>query len=128
MSRFREIKRKARRDLHQEMAVPALYRVTPNDEWEELTVRIHHHFARIGDGEGLETMRRQDVGSRLIFLRSDLPESTGIPTRGAQVSVGEGEAYTVQPAAEPDDEFVTAFVSTLSAAACAGFPVPSEPC
>lgn len=125
MSRFRDIVRKSRRDLHREMSIPALY-IVGDDEPVEVDVRLHRHIATFGDVEGLEAPRRREVAEKILFLIEQLPTSK--PKRNAIVSVEPGEAYRVGDVEPADDEFIHAHVTPMSATDAAGLPVPEVRC
>ncbi len=122
-----EIKRPARRALHDTFKVPALYLATPTATPVVVGVRVHTQFAPQGDlqGSGQGWAQRQDVTPKLIFQRSEQQ-----PAQAAFVSVALGEAYTISSVLPPDDEFVTAVVSRMTQAQIdktwsTGQPVPS---
>jgi len=118
----RDIIRAARRDLHAELQVPALYLTSKTDEDPTpINVRFRVHQKSItGFQAGAFAIETADAPPRLRF---DLLEIT--PVRGAFVSVAAGEAYRIDRVGEKDDEFVDADVIRLSAADAAGLPVPA---
>lgn len=122
-----DIKRPARRAIHDKFKVPALYLVNPAATPVAVGVRVHTKFQALGDldGGGAGWAEREEMTPRLIFQRSEMQ-----PARGALVSVEPGEMYRVEVALPPDDEFVTAQVVVLSAGEIAklfpgGQPVPA---
>lgn len=122
---IRDIKRSARRDLHREMAVPALYLVPDGDGWlapVPCTVRLHTKFQALGDAKGtnFHYAEREEETPKAVLLRDDV----SAPTRGCVISVEAGEAYRIDHAAEPDDEFVTVTILRLAAEEAVGLPVP----
>lgn len=127
MNHLRDIKRKARRDLHREMSVPALYIAAPGDAGVPISVRVHTKFDALGikDAENGLAVRRESK-PKLIFMRDELAEKGITPKRLAVVSVEPGEAYKLDNADAPDDITVTYFVTVLQANDTAGLPVPEE--
>lgn len=123
-----EIKRPARRALHDKAKVPALYLATPAEAPTSVGVRVHTKFQTVGDlsGGGSGWAQMQDVTPRLIFQRSEMQ-----PAQGGFVSVEPGELYQISNVRPPDDEFVTVEVTQMSAAQIdklfpGGQPVPSS--
>lgn len=125
MNTLREIKRKARMALHDAMQVAALYLLeteTPG-EYDEtpVDIRVHTQFDALGDlkGTNFQYAERVEVSPRLVFLIEQVT-----PVRGAIVSVELGEAYLVDHVQPPDDKFIIAEVTRLSAVKAAGLPLP----
>lgn len=118
---IRDIKRKARRDLHQAMSVPALYIAYTGAEPVPCTVRVHTHTAPVGQLAGFAgAAERLETAPKLRFDRSEV----AAPARTAIVSVEPGEAYRISNPHPADDAFVFADVTRLSAAEATGLPVP----
>ena len=122
-----EIKRPARRALHEKMKIPALYLATSAGTPVPVGVRDHTKFNALGElkGGGAGWAEMQDVTPRLIFQRSEMQ-----PANGAFVCVELGEVYQINNARPADDEFVTVEVTRLSDKQIlqvfpAGHPVPS---
>lgn len=149
MTDWRSIKRKARREVHETLQVRALYltRGAPPtnpyepedleyDTWTlppgpyynepvEVLVRIHTEFnLRIGDmkGTNFHYAERQEAVPTIIFRRDQVP----LPEAKAVVSIAEGEAYEISNVLPPDDIFIRAEVTRLSANRTEGLPVPEE--
>jgi hypothetical protein len=125
MSSFRDIKRKARRDLHREMQVPALYMLSRDDENPRLVhVRLHTKFVELGDQKGTNFLsaERLDIEPRIIFMRDEV----NVPARNAIISVVTGEAYYVDRTEPADDITIKAYVVEMTVADAAGLPVPGE--
>lgn len=121
MASFRDIKRKARRALHQKMLVPALYIV--GDSAPVLVhVRVHTKFDALGDmkGTNFNYAERQDVLPRLLFMRDEV----AMPARGAYVSISATEAYTIDHTDPADDISITAFVTPVLASEFAALDLP----
>lgn len=121
-----EIKRPARRALHDKFKVRALYFATPAGTPVPVGVRVHTKFKALGnlDGGGAGWAEMQDTTPRLIFQRSEMQ-----PAQGALISVEPGELYQVGNVRPADDEFVTADVAEMTPAQIArlfpgGQPVP----
>lgn len=122
MASHREHKRNGRRQLHQRLAVPAVY-VAPDSTQTECSVRLHTIFPAIGGDieNGYQYgAERFDQTPRLVFLISEVPS----PARGGIVSVEAGEAYRIDSIREPDDITVTANVIRLTGEDTAGLPLP----
>ena len=124
MGGFRDIKRKARRDLHRGMRVPALYLVSRADPNPiPCFIRPHTKYDNVGgqfhaygpDGEFSEAI------PKLVIDRLEIPA----PTRGAFVSVEPGEVYQISHTDPADGEFVKVHVTLLTNTN--GFPFPGIP-
>lgn len=127
MQAFRDIKRRARRDLHQRMRVPALYIATPGATPKAVHVRVHTKFEDSGDfsERDIGNALRHDKAPRLIFMIDELVAQGAYPlARNAIVSVEPGEAYRIGATEPPDDITITADVSPVPAAQTTGLPVP----
>lgn len=110
-NRFREMKRKARRDLHQHLEVPALYLLTPASTPVPCTVRVWTKWGALGQlpGNGGAWAEIQETAPKLIFV--DPPFA---PRKNALVSIERGEAYRIDNALPPDDISITAEVVRLN--------------
>lgn len=122
MPGFRDILRRGRRDVHKHLHVAALYIESADAEPVPCTVRVHKHFAALGDmkGTSFDYAEREEVTPKLILWREELPE----PRRNAIISVEAGEAYMIDHIGEPDDLTITATVTRMSQSDAAGLPVP----
>lgn len=120
MTGIRTHREAARRRVHDEFAVPALYRADPESDWAPVSVRIHTKVTKFGDLPGLETATFIDISPKMIFLVEDL--DGGAPQRGAFVSVVQGEAWRVGESDPADNITVTAAITRTSAAQAATFP------
>jgi hypothetical protein len=118
---MRDTKRRARRDLHREAQVPVLYLV--EGELPQLVgARVHTKFGALAGADApTYGASSQEAQPKIRFLRCDLA-----PVRNAVISVAAGEAYRIGMVEPPDDEFVYAHVSRLSAAECANLPIPDD--
>ena len=126
MASFRDIKRKARSDVHKHMRVTALYIPPASIDAAQTpipcTVRVHSKFAALGDmaGTNFGYAERSEILPRLLIWRAEIAQ----PVRGAIVSVEEGEAYSIDFVEPHDDLSITATVKRLSAEKSLGLPVP----
>lgn len=79
MQTFREIKRRARTQLHERMAEPALYLASPTATPVSVTVRLHLSFAAVGELLRGGFAERQEYTPRIVFLNSQVqPKHKGI--------------------------------------------------
>jgi hypothetical protein len=117
---LREQKAAARRDLHAEAAVPALYIYGAEDP-VDVTVRIHDKIALTGDIPGLATVPYHDEALHLRFLASEIAS----PKQGAIVSVVAGEAYRLGPSDPAHGETIDVQATRLAASEANGLPVPA---
>jgi hypothetical protein len=122
MTGFRDIKRKARRDLHQQAQVPAYYLTAPDAAAVLCHVRLHLTFGRVGDVKGAR-LYPAEMENDTPKIRFDLTEISA-PKRGGIVSIEAGEAYKIDRMDPVDDEFQTAEVVRLTAAEASGLPIP----
>ena len=122
MSGFREIRSKMRADVHESMAVAALYILSPGSTPIPISVRVHRADATHGglQGTNFHYGEREEED---VILRIGLAE-IATPLRGAIVSVAPGEAYRIDRRAANDLDFVNCPALTLDAVDCAGLPVP----
>ncbi len=119
-SRFRDLKRKARRTLHSHLEVPALYLATPSSDPVPCNVRLWTKWGAIGAmSEGWAEM--QEATPRIIFMIDEVPR----PRNLAVVSIEAGEAYRIDNTDRPDDITITAHVTRIPAGAeLDALPVP----
>lgn len=122
MASFRDIKRKARRDLHSVMRVPALYIATPTDDPVPVFVRVHQSFNALGDvkGTNLSYAERQEITPRIVLMRDEVDA----PVRDAVISVEAGEAYRIDHVLPADDISVTVEVIKMKTSETTGLPLP----
>lgn len=120
-----ELKRRARRQLHDAMSVPAFYFADPKDKasYVPIFVRVHYRFDPLGDmkGTNLEYAERQEVIPRIIFDNTEIT-----PQNNAVVSVRPGEAYQVDNILPPDDFTSTAEAPRMPRHLAALYPHPTE--
>ncbi len=125
MRSLRDIKRKARRDLHNQMKVAALYLAAPGDAGVSITVRIHTKWDALGiqNAENGLAVRRESK-PKLIFMLDEMQAAGVTVKRGAIVSVERGEAYKLDNAEAPDDITVTFIATAMSAEQTVDLPIP----
>ena len=123
MRSFRDIKRRARRDVHQHMRVPALYLATVGAVPVPCFVRVHTKFQALGDmkGTNFNYAEYEDITPRIILWREELPQ----PVRNAIISVEAGEAYQIDNVQPADDLTITAMVTAMDLSDTVGLPIPS---
>lgn len=111
MASFRDIKRRARRDVQNHMRVPALYLASFDAVPVPCFVRVHTKFQALGDmkGTNFNYAERGDITPRIILWREEIPQ----PVRNAIVSVEAGEAYYLDNIEPADDLTITAMVVKL---------------
>ncbi|MCQ4311696.1 hypothetical protein NAV33_07280 [Pseudomonas stutzeri] len=109
MASLREIKRKARMQLHALAAEPALYLAEPTAVPVGVTVRLHLSFNELGELLRGGFADRQEMTPRIIFMGSQVQPLH----RGIVVTKDLG-AYLVDNDLPPDDITITAEVSKLS--------------
>lgn len=124
MSRLRDIKRRARGDLHLEMSVPALYIPVPDATPVDITVRVwrKREDPVTGDLSSMPGAAQMIVSEDR--LRFDLSE-VAVLRRNAIVSVDAGEAYRIDYLYPADLGYQTARVIPLSADEATNLPVPA---
>lgn len=126
MQSIRDIKRKARLDLHNVMRVEAFYLPTPSADPVSIHVRVHAKWDAVAmetSGTG-KPVARQDRPTKLVFLQSELDAASITLQRKGIVSVEPGEAYVLDNAEAPDLLTVTWNVTQLRGSDLDGLPVP----
>jgi hypothetical protein len=123
MSALRTIKRQARRDLHDQMEIPAYYLRQAGAAPMLVHVRLWYAANRIGQVKG-SRIYPAEMENESDRLRFDLSEIGRTLENGAIVSLEAGEAYRIDNLLPPDDEFQTAEVSRMTGAETDGLPVP----
>lgn len=121
---FRDIKNQARKDLHHQLLVDALYLKSPLDtNPKKITVRVWTRWLEIAKMDGKWT-EFEDATPRIIFLRSEIPN----PERNAIISVERGEAYRVGTPLAPDGLTITATVALIPEGTpfLSDIPVPTD--
>lgn len=126
MASIRDIKRKARRDLHQHMQIPALY-IAPGAEPVLLHVRVHTKWdaTTMDSGSGNGTLvSRQSIMPKILFMLDEVAAQGARLTRKGIVSVEAGEAYRLDNDEPEDDISVSYIVTALRKSETEGLPVP----
>lgn len=127
MITFRDIKRNARRSLHEIMRTPVLYISNREYSGVPLHVRLHTKFAAIGafqhGPEGFASANESHP--KILFMRDELEAQGVLLLRTGIISVGAGEAYSLDNAEAPDDISITWNVTVLSGSELADLEVPS---
>lgn len=129
MSSFRDHKRRARRQLHQRMNVPALYLMQDGvTDPIPVTVRLHTKWDALGDQKGtsLSSAEYESMIPKAIIMLDQIPFTVADITRKHVISVEIGEAYRIDHSEEPDDISVTVHIVRLSPAQTVGLPVPDN--
>lgn len=116
MATFRQVKRKARTQLHQRLAEPALYLATPTDAPLGVSVRLHLSFAALGELLRGGFGEREELTPRIIFMGSQIT-----PARNGIVVTEDMGAYRIDNTMPPDDISITGEVVKLTNAQCVGF-------
>ena len=129
MNAIRDIKRKARRDLHKAMQVSAIY-IKPNGEAVEqpIHVRIHTKWdnTTLDGGTRNGTMvSRQSIFPKILFMRDELAALGVVLAKKGIVSIEPGEAYELDNSEPPDDISVSWFVNQMKESDAEGLPVPN---
>lgn len=130
MVSIRDIKRKARRDLHERAKVAALYIApTPDAVPVPLNVRIHAKWdaTTMDSGTGNGTLvARQNVFPKILFILDELAAAGVTLRKKGVISVEAGEAYKLDDAEPVDGISQSWFVVALRAAEAEGLPVPED--
>ena len=131
MMDIRSIRRKARRDLHNALRVPAVY-VPKVGTPVMLHVRDHTKFrvnaiegaVRSGNGQMVD---RQEMAPSIIFMRDELTTLGITLLRGGIVSIERNEAYRLDNAEAPDDITVKWFVTAINnVSELTNLPLPED--
>lgn len=109
MNSYREMKRRARTQLHEHMSEPVWYFPGRDTAPLPTTVRFHLTFDRIGELLRSGFGERMETTPKMIFLHPP-----GIPPRNAIVVTKDMGVYRVDHSYPPDDITVTVEVVELS--------------
>jgi len=135
---WRDTKRAARNVVHQTMKTRCLYLAdgipyveagsNSAGDIPELEVRVHENQTKLGDqaGTSLNSAERFEPIPQAIFWRSELTEKGITLVRNAVISLGVGEAYSLDVIEPHDQETIKARITRLDAADAAGLPVPED--
>lgn len=114
MNPYRDLKRRARRQLHAHMSEPVWFLETADSDPVLTTVRLHFKFDRLGELLRGGFADRQEELPKLIFM--------GVkPRRGSLVVTEDMGVYRVDNASPPDDITVTAEVVKLTPSQLEGY-------
>lgn len=121
---FRDIKENARRVLHDQMKVAALYIETDVATPVPVNVRVHSKAAALGEikGTSVDYAEREDIVPHLVFLYEQVP----LPKRGALVTISDTEAYRVDHALVRDGITIKAKVTRVLPADLISLPYPGS--
>lgn len=139
METLREIKARARADLHEAMQVAALYLVEnpayvtpvidpdiPRYLETEVSVRVHYDFGALGDmkGTNFHYAEREEIKPQVFFLFAEMPN----PQRNAIVSVSADEAWRIDHVLPRDGITVKTEATRATAAQmiAGDFPYPGS--
>lgn len=128
MPSFRDIKRKARRVLHNHMRVAALY-LAPNEAPVLLHVRVHTKWdaTTMDSGSGNGTaVARQSIMPKILFMLDEVEAQDARLVRKGIVSIEPGEAYRLDNDEPVDDISVSWIVSALRESEAEGLPLPED--
>ena len=120
---FRDIKHRARRDLHRHMQVPALYVEPTTGAAIPCNVRVHYKPVELGEPRSRASgyAQSEEIRPRIVCMLDQLD-----PKRGGKFSVEPGEAYIVDHTEEQDGLTVTAVCAQISKADAAALPLPAN--
>ena len=118
---LRDIKNKARLDLHEEMKVPAFYFPPGSFVAAPCFVRVHSMFRALGDIQSNQVglAEREEMVPRLVFLASEI-----VPARAGIITISATEGYRIDVVQPPDGLTITAFVVPLTVTQLAGLTYP----
>lgn len=129
MQSFRDIKRKARQDLHSHMKVLAYYIPSTNSDPITLHVRIQTKWGATTMDTPTNSgslVERQSAFPKILFMLDELAEKSVKLRRNAIISVAEGEAYRLE-ASEPFDFISQSWIVTqLDAGDAEGLAYPTS--
>lgn len=129
---LRDIKRKARRDIHHGMNVAVFYIPSDGSAPVPLDVRVHTKQEAITLDGGNSTVAgnlgsRRDVAPKILFWRDQLAEMRLALSRTGVISVEPGEAYSLDNSEPPDGQTITWYCTPLSEREATGLPVRHPP-
>lgn len=121
---LREIKARARRDLHEAMKVAASYYASEAAAPALVHVRVHTKWVEQGDlkGTNLNYAETEDTAERIVFDRAEVSN----PPRSSFVVISAEEGYWVNHTEPPDGITITAEVSPMKATELAGKTLPED--
>lgn len=116
MRSFREMKRHARRQLHEHMSEQVLYLLDSKSDPVSCTVRLHLKFDELGELLRGGFAERQEITPRIVFMAEQVR-----PVRGGIVVTQDMGAWRVDNDLPPDDITITAEVIRLTKSQITGF-------
>lgn len=121
---LREIKTKARRDLHKAMQVPASYYESAAATPRLIHVRVHTKWVEQGDlkGTNLSYAETEDKAPRIIFDRAEV----AMPPRNSYVVISAEEGYRIGQTEPFDGITITAEAAVMTATELAGKTLPGD--
>lgn len=123
MRSIRDIRNKARRDLHALAKVPAIY-ISPlqNSQPRLIEVRLHTKVVHPGEPDRQrEWATNAEVKPRVICFQNNLRT----PRKGGIFSFAEFEAYKIELTEPIDGETITSVCIKLQKAETIGLPIPN---
>lgn len=119
-----DIRKTARRGLHEAMRVPASYYETEAATPRLIYVRVHSKMIQQGDlkGTNLNYAEREEESPHVLFDRAEVDN----PPRGAMVILSDSEGYRTGATEPPDGITVKAEVARMRAAELVGKTMPED--
>jgi hypothetical protein len=128
MTSITDIRRRARRDLHNALRVPALF-IDGMSTPVLVHVRLHVKediFSRWVGRVGVELAGTEEIQPKILFMRDEITDAALEIKRNVVISVYPGEAYRLDRALPFDDITVSWMAVRLTAREATGLPVPSD--
>lgn len=116
MSNHREMKRMARRQLHDRLSELALYLTAPNADPQTVTVRLHLNFNPVGELLRGGFSEREEATPSVIFMADQVQPAN----KGILITKDLG-AWRVDHDFPPDDITIKAEVARLTDSQVVGF-------
>lgn len=117
---IRDTRRKARRDLHMAMRVPALvcmsgvaFTPVPLHVRDHTKFRVNAIEGAVRSGNG-QMVDRQEMAPSIIFMRDEVAAAGLSLMKNMIISIERDEAYRLQTAEAPDDITVKWFVTAIT--------------
>lgn len=120
---LREIKERARRDLHRVMKVPGYYYAPHSLAALSVDARVHSKIDALGDvrGTSFGYAEKRETVPKLVFLREQIE-----PKQGGVFIVSTDEGYRLGVADPRDTITRTIIVTELNAKDMANFVAPNQ--
>ena len=106
---IRDLKRRARIQLHERMSDVCIYLQTPVSAPVGILVRLHTSLSRVGELLRGGFADREEIGPQMIFLSSQV-----VPKHGAIIVTKDMGAWRVETTQPPDDITISAEVVKLT--------------